>query len=173
MKKEYLNTKETEEKIKIAKTKYHKLDKIGDCFSYSFRSVSVILAIIMIVNVSFLKHVNIVYILSFLTSICAVLTSDKCIEKKKDKVREEYLNAKNQLEDIISIDFEKKRYTLEKKYSKASSNNDIIKNIQEEKELLEKYKQDLNQYCINRIDDKLNKEINTRNYTLQKLNQIK
>lgn len=88
-------------------------------------------------------------------------------------VKDEYKNVQHQLDDIISIDFEKKRYALEKKYNNTNTNNDLIKSIQEEKELLEKYKKDLNQYCIYKNNDELTNEINTRNYTLQKLNQLK
>lgn len=170
---EKLNRQELENKLKLTREKYKRLDEIGNCVSKVCGSVAIISAIIMIGSAILTNHVHVGYMVSFLTSLFAVLISDRYIEKKKDKVRKQYLNTKDQLENIISIDFEKKRYALEKKYSNTTTNNDLIKSIQEEKELLEKYKQDLNQYCINRVDDELTNEINTRNYTLQKLNQLK
>jgi len=173
MEKEYLSKKELENKLKLTKEQYHRLSEIGNCISKVCGSVAIISAMIMVGSAIIINHVNIGYMISFLTSLCAVLISDRCIEKKKDKVRKQYLNTKNQLEDIVSMDFEKKRYKLEKKYSKVSSKNKLERNLNEEIELLKKYKEDLNEYCINKNDEEITNEINTRNYTLQKLNQLK
>lgn len=173
MEKEFLSKHELEDNLKLTRIKYHRLSEIGNCISKVCGSVAIISAIIMTGSAIIVNHVHIGYMISFFTSLCAVLISDKCIEKKKDKVRKKYLNTKNQLNDIISMDFEKKRYALEKKYSNTTTNNDLIKSIQEEKELFKKYKEELNKYCINKNDDELTNEINTRNYTLQKLNQLK
>jgi len=173
MEKEYLSKKELENKLKLTKEKYHKISGIDDCILKVCGGAVIVSAIIMGVSAALTFHVHVGYMVAFLTSLCAIPASGKHFNKKLNKLREQYINTKNQLEDIVSIDFEKKRYALEKKYSNTTTNNDLIKSIQEEKELLEKYKKDLNQYCINRVDDELTNEINTRNYTLQKLNQLK
>ena len=89
------------------------------------------------------------------------------------KISKQHENIKDQLDDIISMEFEKRRYALEKNNNNISCNNDLIKNIQEEKALLEKYKKDLNYYSIDRVDEELSNEINNRNYALLKLNQLK
>ena len=101
MEKEYLSKKELENKLKLTRTKYNRLIEIGNCILKVCGSVAIISAIIMVGSAIVVNHVNIGYMISFLTSLCAALISDRCIEKKKDKVRKQYLNAKNQLNDII------------------------------------------------------------------------
>jgi len=169
MKKEYLNKKELEDKLKLTKAKYHRLDEISNSISIVCGGVVISSAILMILSAMFIQHVHLGLAIAFLTSICAIPISEKCFNKKKDNVRKEYLNVKSQLEDNISMDFEKKRYELEKKFDGPKTQLELIKNIILEKELLERYKKELNKYQINRVDNELKNEINTRNYTLQKL----
>lgn len=174
MEKEYkLSKKELEIEFIKKVAKYNKLKKIEKYISRIAGTIALVNTIIMIANIVIVNHVHIGYILSFLTPLGVVLISEKYLDKKQEKIVKQYQNIQNQLDDIVSMEFEKKSYALEKNNSNISCNNDLIKNIQEEKELLEKYKQDLNYYSIDRVDEELSNEIDSRNYALLKLNQLK
>lgn len=165
MEKEYLSRKELENKTENLVKEFNKLTKTKNNVETGF-------AIAMLcTTISGLLMGNLpLIIITLILAITTFVYSTHMLGTIRS-VKDEYKNVQHQLDDIISIDFEKKRYALEKKYNNTNTNNDLIKSIQEEKELLEKYKQDLNQYEIHRIDDELIGEINSRNYTLQKLNK--
>lgn len=161
-----LTRKELENNLEEVTNKYTKLNKLYNmlpigiiCFVSSF-----------IVSVSF---ENLPLIGISVTALIATAVSEIKMSKKLKKIANEVANIQYQLDDIVSVEFEKKRYSREKKYNNTSDKNNLIESIIEERQLLEKYKQDLNQYAIHSVDDELKNEINTRNYTLQKLNQLK
>lgn len=164
---------ELENKLIFKKAKYYRINKISNYVSKISIGVLLLESMIMMGNALGLNTVHMSFSAVFLSTIGVSLLSIHILDKKKDKIREEYLSVKEQLEDIVSMDFEKKRYELEKKHGVPTSSNALIKSIEEEKELLQKYKQDLNYYAIYNVDDELKNEINTRNYTLQKLNKLK
>jgi len=165
--KQLLSKKELENKFELSLIRLKKLNNIemGIAFGGFLAAIVYFPAISNVSN-------NIILLLTIPYLAVYSLFSWYAYDKKT-KQANKVNDIKNQLNDIISMDFEKKRYELEKKYSDTQNKNDLIKNIQEERELLEKYRNDLNQYCINRNEDEIINEINTRNYTLQKLNQLK
>ena len=167
MEKEYLSKKELENKFELSLIHLKRLNNIEMCITFG-GFLAAIVYFPAISNVS-----NNMFLLLTISYLAVYSLSLWYAYDKKTKHANKVNDIKKDLEDIISMDFEKKRYELEKKYTGLQNQFNLCQNLREEIELLQKYKQDLNYYSINRIDSELKKEIKTRNYTLQKLNQLR
>lgn len=173
MKKEYLTKQELENKLISTRKEYNKQNKIINNIFKISGTIMIIDAIILLPSSIFMQHINVGPFVTFLGIAVGTLVTTNYFEKKKNKIKKQYLSYKDQLEDVISMDFEKKRHELEKKYSNSSCINVTLKSIKDEKEILEQYKQELNEHLIYRINNELTKEIDARDYTLQKLKKVK
>lgn len=93
------------------------------------------------------------------------------IEKKVHKSNDD---IKYQLDNLITLDYEKKRYALEKKHEKNNdiSINQLILNAEEKINLLKQYKEELTKYNIDNNEDEINCEMAIQHYSIHNLHNI-
>ena len=162
---ELLTKTQLENKIKLLRKKSTKLEKFSDG---SVMSCCIGLLVGGSVSIS---TGSLLWLGITTLWVGTSVISHICIGNKQIQIKKEHENIKNQLSDIITVDFEKQRYSNEENYKNTKSINNKINFISEEIKILEKYKKDLNEYNIHTIDEELNTKINSRSYILKNLNK--
>jgi len=141
-------------------------------FMFAIMSIITILPMVNIINYP------IIYVrLSGVCSILSTISLLVCMEKSSD-VKDNIFQLQKQLYNIVTMKFEKDRYSLDKELEKKISNNEnniaVLENDNNSKiNLLKKYKEELEEYNILFDKENIEKELENKQYVKSLFNTDK